>query len=109
MSRYHRHLRIRSKISGTAVRPRLCVFRSLKANYAQLIDDEHRKVLVTVSDLGMKEKAKKVERAMKVGEVLAEKALTMGITTCVFDRAGYQYHGRVKALAEGARKGGLKF
>lgn len=100
--------RVRNKISGTAARPRLSVFRSNKQIYAQVIDDETAKTLVSASSLGMEPMPKK-EQAAKVGEALAQKAIEAGITTVVFDRNGYLYHGRVKELADGARKGGLKF
>ena len=100
--------RVRNKISCTAARPRLSVFRSNKQIYAQVIDDETAKTLVSASSLGMEAMPKK-EQAAKVGEALAQKAIEAGITTVVFDRNGYLYHGRVKELADGARKGGLKF
>lgn len=100
--------RVRNKISGTAARPRLSVFRSNKQIYAQVIDDETAKTLVSASSLGMEAMPKK-EQAAKVGAALAQKAIEAGITTVVFDRNGYLYHGRVKELADGARKGGLKF
>ena len=100
--------RVRNKISGTAARPRLSVFRSNKQIYAQVIDDETAKTLVSASSLGMEAMPKK-EQAAKLGEALAQKAIEAGITTVVFDRNGYLYHGRVKELADGARKGGLKF
>ena len=100
--------RVRNKISGTAARPRLSVFRSNKQIYAQVIDDETAKTLVSASSLGMETMPKK-EQAAKVGEALAQKSIEAGITTVVFDRNGYLYHGRVKELADGARKGGLKF
>ena len=100
--------RVRNKISGTAARPRLSVFRSNKQIYAQVIDDETAKTLVSASSLGMEAMPKK-EQAAKVGEALAQKAIEAGITTVVFDRNGYLYHGRVKELADAARKGGLKF
>jgi large subunit ribosomal protein L18 len=106
--RYKRHLRVRNKISGTAERPRLVVFRSLKHIYAQLVDDTANRTLATVSDLGI-EQGKKGERAAEVGRLIAERAKTAGITRVVFDRAGYRYHGRIKAVADGARKGGLAF
>lgn len=101
--------RIRAKIKGNAEKPRLTVFRSNKFVYAQLIDDEKRNTLVSASTLASKDKGTKVEKAMKIGEKLAEKALAKGIKKAVFDRKGYKYHGRVKAVAEGARKGGLEF
>ncbi|MBR6339324.1 MAG: 50S ribosomal protein L18 [Alloprevotella sp.] len=100
--------RVRNKISGTASRPRLSVFRSNKQIYAQIINDETASTLVSASSLGMEAMPKK-EQAAKVGAVIAEKALAAGIETVVFDRNGYLYHGRVKELADGARKGGLKF
>ncbi|MBP3227900.1 MAG: 50S ribosomal protein L18 [Bacteroidaceae bacterium] len=100
--------RVRNKISGTAARPRLSVFRSNKQIYAQVIDDVAAKTLVSASSLKL-EKLPKTEQAGKVGELVAEKALAAGISEVVFDRNGYLYHGRVKAVAEGARKGGLKF
>lgn len=110
-ARLKRHLRVRSKISGTASRPRLNVFRSAKHIYAQLIDDESRSTLASASTLekdfegctGNKEAAK------KVGMLIAQKAVEKGISEVVFDRGGYLYHGRIKELAEGAREGGLKF
>jgi large subunit ribosomal protein L18 len=106
--RLKRHLRVRTKVSGTPERPRLVVFRSLKHIYAQLVDDTANKTLATVSDLGI-EQGKKAERASEVGKLIAERAKSAGITRVVFDRAGYRYHGRIKAVAEGARKGGLEF
>jgi large subunit ribosomal protein L18 len=110
--KYRRHHRVRVKIFGTAQRPRLSVFRSAKHIYAQLIDDEKRETLVAASDLKLKkmrEKRKKIEKAYEVGKLIAKKALEKKIEKVVFDRGGYKYHGRVKALAEGAREGGLKF
>lgn len=106
--RKRRHNRIRSKISGTAQYPRLSVSRSLTNIYAQLIDDSKGKVLVSSSSLQVK-KVKGIESAKQVGLDIAKKALDKKIKTCVFDRGGYLYHGRVKALAEGAREGGLQF
>ena len=100
--------RVRNKISGTAARPRMSVFRSNKQIYVQVIDDEAGKTLVAASSLGQ-EACPKKEQAFKVGEVVATKALEAGISEVVFDRNGYLYHGRVKEVAEGARKGGLKF
>lgn len=100
--------RVRNKISGTAQRPRMSVFRSNKQIYVQIIDDEAGKTLVAASSLGM-EACPKKEQAAKVGEAVAKKALEAGITTVVFDRNGYLYHGRVKECADGARNGGLKF
>ena len=108
IKRHIRHLRVRSKVSGTAERPRLVVFRSLKHIYAQLVDDTKMRTLMTVSDLNI-EQGKKAERAAEVGKLIAEKAKAAGVTRVVFDRAGFRYHGRIKAVADGARKGGLEF
>ncbi|HPS64644.1 MAG TPA: 50S ribosomal protein L18 [Ignavibacteria bacterium] len=108
-------LKIRKKIKGTPERPRLVVFRSLNNIYAQLIDDTDQKTLITVSSLN-KDTAEKLNavkgktgKSKIVGKILAEKAKTMNVETVIFDRNGYLYHGRVKAVAEGAREGGLKF
>jgi large subunit ribosomal protein L18 len=101
--------RIRGKISGTGERPRMSVFRSNKQIYVQIIDDLSGKTLVSASSLGMTDKVTKKEEATKVGELVAQKAKDAGITTVVFDRNGYLYHGRVKELADAARKGGLNF
>lgn len=106
--RKKRHHRIRGRVRGSAERPRLFVFRSSKHIYAQLIDDGQGRVLVSASDLGSKTKGK-MEAAQTVGRSVAEKAKSAGIEKVVFDRGGYKYHGRVKAVAEGARSGGLKF
>ncbi len=100
--------RIRGKISGTAERPRMSVFRSNKGIYVQLIDDLAGSTLVAASSKGL-EGGTKIEVAAKVGEEIAKKALEKGITTVVFDRNGYLFHGRVKSLADAARNGGLKF
>ena len=105
--RRRRHLRLRKKVSGTAERPRLVVFRSLKHMSAQLVDDVAQRTLMTVTDAGLT--GKKTEKSVEVGKRVAEKAKAAGITKVVFDRAGYQYHGRVKAVADGAREGGLEF
>jgi len=105
-----RHAKIRAKVHGTQDRPRLCVFRSINHIYAQLINDENAKVLLSVSDKDVKSgKKAKLEIAKEVGRVVAEKAIKDKINTVVFDRAGFLFHGRVKALADGAREGGLKF
>ncbi|MBC7382574.1 MAG: 50S ribosomal protein L18 [Bacteroidia bacterium] len=101
--------RIRSRVAGTAQKPRLSVFRSNKYIYAQLIDDLTGKTLVATSSRSISDKATNVEVSALVGKALAEKASTAGISEVVFDRGGYLYHGRVKALADGAREGGLKF
>ena len=100
--------RVRNKISGTAERPRMSVFRSNKQIYVQIINDETGTTLAAASSLGMEAMPKK-EQAAKVGEAIAKKALEAGIETVVFDRNGYLYHGRVKEVADGARNGGLKF
>jgi large subunit ribosomal protein L18 len=107
--RYRRHLRVRKRVAGTTERPRLVVYRSLKHIYAQLVDDDTSRTLLTVSDLATKSEGKKGEKALAVGKALAARAKEAGITRVVFDRAGYRYHGRVKAVAEGAREGGLEF
>ena len=141
--RYRRHQRVRSKIKGVAKLPRLCVFRSSKHIYAQLIDDEKGKTLIAIGDfkskvsmradgspshIGKSQKSKiqsksqklekdektivrsgKIAKAYEIGKALAEKAKEKKIEKVVFDRGGYKYHGRVRALAEGAREGGLKF
>jgi large subunit ribosomal protein L18 len=110
--RYRRHLRVRQKVAGTAERPRLVVFRSLKHTYAQLVNDDLGVTLLGVSDTSegvAVEGAGKVARAKAVGTLLASKAKAAGITSVVFDRAGYRYHGRVQAVADGARASGLEF
>jgi len=114
LKRYRRHRRVRAKIrrGASPETPRLCVFRSSKHIYCQLIDDIKGRVIESASDFELKKADKKETKtsiAFKVGELIAKKALAKKITKVVFDRAGYKYHGRVKALAEGARKGGLKF
>ncbi len=108
--RLKRRRRVRAKVHGTAERPRISVFRSNRGIFAQLIDDESGRTLAAVNwteddlrSLG------RMEQATRVGALLAERAKAAGVETVVFDRGGYQYHGRVKALAEGAREGGLKF
>lgn len=107
--RLRRQRRVRAKVIGRIDRPRLNIFRSLRHITAQLIDDAAGKTLAAVSDREIKTKGTKTEAAQHVGEQIAAKAKALGITTVVFDRAGYKYHGRVKAIAEGARKGGLVF
>jgi len=125
LKRYRRHRRLRAKIKGTAKVPRLCVFRSAKHIYGQLIDDEKGRTLVAASDrkikvlknskkTGKEKEGKvgrmgKIARSYEVGRLLAERALNNKIKKIVFDRGGYKYHGRVKTLAEGAREGGLRF
>jgi len=104
-----RQKRIRTKIKASQDRPRLCVFRSNKFIYAQIIDDEKGQTLVGFSEKELNEKGVKTERAKKLGEKLAKAAIAKKIKTVVFDRGSYAYHGRVKAVAEGAREGGLIF
>ena len=110
--RYRRHLRVRKKVTGTAERPRLVVYRSLKHIYAQLVDDQRGVVLLGVSDQ-LKDLVVsgtgKVARGKAVGQRIAARAKAAGVSKVVFDRAGYRYHGRVQAVAEGAREGGLEF
>jgi large subunit ribosomal protein L18 len=113
-ARLRRHSRVREKVSGTADRPRLCVFRSLNHIYAQVVDDSQGHTLVAASSLDAEIKndskgKNKSGRAELVGSLLAKRAAEKGIGTVSFDRGGLRYHGRVKALAEAARKGGLKF
>lgn len=110
--RYRRHLRVRKKVAGTAARPRLVVYRSNKSIYAQLVDDDRGVTLLGVCDRSegiAVEGNGKVARSLAAGKLLAEKAKAAGVTTVVFDRGGYRYHGRVRAVAEGAREGGLEF
>jgi large subunit ribosomal protein L18 len=108
-------IRVRKKISGTSERPRVAVFRSLNQIYAQVIDDTNSTTLVAASSLSkdiqdqLKVVKSKIEKSKIVGKYLGEKAVEKGITSVVFDRSGYRYHGRVQAVAEGAREGGLKF
>ena len=104
-----RHARVRAKVFGTAEIPRLNVFRSNANIYAQIIDDENGKTLVSASSLELKIAGGNKEAATKVGEEIAKKAVKAGITKVVFDRGGYQYHGRVQALADAAREKGLEF
>lgn len=111
-TRKKRHARVRAKLSGTAMRPRLNVYRSNKNIYAQLIDDENGVTLANASTLDKDfniESAGNVEAAQKVGELIAKRAVEKGVKSVVFDRGGYLYHGRVKALAEAAREHGLEF
>jgi large subunit ribosomal protein L18 len=110
--RYRRHLRVRKKVAGTPERPRLVVFRSIKHISAQLVDDSKGIVLLGVTDRseGIElDGTGKVARSKATGKLLASKAKAQGIAKAVFDRAGYRYHGRVKAVADGAREGGLEF
>ncbi len=114
--RAKRHRRVRKKIRGTAERPRLVVYRSLRNIEGQIVDDDASRTLVGLSTLSPELRSfkpegrnRKVELAREAGRLLARKALEAGVETVVFDRGGYKYHGRVKAFAEGAREGGLKF
>ena len=110
VSRKRRHARVRNKISGTPSCPRLCVYRSNKNIEAQIIDDVNGVTLVSSSSMSLKlENGSNIEAAAAVGKDIAEKALANKLETIVFDRSGYIYHGRVKALAEAAREAGLKF
>ena len=110
-ARLRRHRRVRGKIKGTAERPRLVVFRSNRGITAQLVDDLSGTTLASASWLALKQsfKGDKSEQATEVGKLLATSAKQAGVQSCVFDRGGYLYHGRVKALADGAREGGLQF
>jgi len=116
--RLRRRKKIRAKVSGTDQRPRLCVFRSSKHIYAQLINDEKGKVVVSANDKEIKKTAKEIKKtagkkkteiAKEIGKLIAQKAIEKKVGKVVFDRGGYLYHGRIKAVAEGAREGGLKF
>ena len=114
VARARRHVRVRKNLQGTAVRPRLNVYRSLSAIYAQVIDDQSGRTLVSAStvDHDLRDKVKglkKSEQAKMVGQTVAERAKGKGIQSVVFDRSGYRYIGRIKALADGAREGGLQF
>ena len=108
-SRFRRQLRTRAKINGTSQCPRLNVSKSLNHVFLQLIDDIHGKTLVSLHSKSLKMKGTKTEIAQATGKKLAQQALAQGIKTCIFDRGPAKYHGRVKAAAEGARQGGLKF
>ena len=116
LQRKRRHLRIRNKLRGTAERPRLVVFRSLKNIEGQIVDDDARRTVLGVSTLAPELEGfqpegnnRRVEQSFAAGKLLAERAKAKGIEAVVFDRGGYKYHGRVKAFADGAREGGLKF
>jgi large subunit ribosomal protein L18 len=114
VARLRRHRRVRKTVAGTSERPRLNVFRSLRHIYAQVIDDSKEHTLVSASTIDREVEAQlegltKTEQARVVGKVLAERALNQGIQQVIFDRGGYKYHGRVKALADAAREGGLEF
>ncbi|MFB0526796.1 MAG: 50S ribosomal protein L18 [bacterium] len=112
--RKSRHRRVRKKIFGTKSHPRLCVYRSLRHTYAQIVDDQRGRTIVAASTLSPEvkkkiEKLKKSEAAAVVGELIVERSKTKGIKRVAFDKSGYDYHGRVKSLAEACRRGGLKF
>lgn len=109
LKRTRRKMKIRAKLSGTKERPRLSVFRSNKGMFVQLIDDETGKTLAGVGITEVKAKDKKTNLSFELGKMIAKKAADLKITNVVFDRSGYKYHGRVKALADGAREGGLNF
>jgi large subunit ribosomal protein L18 len=104
-----RHGRVRAKISGTALRPRLSVFRSNRGMFLQLVNDENGQTLVSAKTQEIKTALAKTEKSFELGKLLAEKAKAKNITAVVFDRGCYKYHGRVKAVADGAREGGLQF
>jgi large subunit ribosomal protein L18 len=105
--RERRHNRVRAKVAGTSERPRLVIYRSIKHIYAQIVDDVSQRTLLTVTDQALD--GTKTTKSTAVGKLIAEKAKAAGITQVVFDRGGYRYHGRVKAVADGAREGGLEF
>lgn len=113
-ARHRRHKRLRKKVSGSVERPRLCVYKSLNHIYAQIIDDTKGHTLITASTLDKEMKGESghkgnVAMAKRVGLLIASRAVPLGVRKIVFDRGGYKYHGRMKALAEGAREGGLEF
>ena len=111
-TRKRRHLSIRRRIAGTTERPRLCIKRSNRYIYAMLVDDSRNRVLTGISsqvDAVREKKLKRIEAAKEVGKLIAGKSKELGFKQVVFDRAGYRYHGRVKAVADGAREGGLEF
>ncbi len=108
-NRLQRKRRVRAKISGNAERPRLSVFKSLKGIYAQVIDDISGKTLASAKLSEIKKASNTIDGSLAVGKLIAEKCLALKIETVTFDRSGYQYHGKIKALADGAREGGLKF
>ena|SRR6059036_2631955 len=107
-ARVGRHRRVRKDVTGSAARPRLAVYRSNRHVYAQLVDDEAGRTLAAASDLGLATQGAKTVRAKEVGKLLAERARAAGVERAVFDRGGRLYHGRVQAIAEGAREGGLQ-
>lgn len=107
--RVRRKARIRSKIFGTATRPRISIFRSNRYTYAQLIDDEKQRTIAAASTKELSRTAKRVDMAIELGKLLAERAKKLGVEAALLDRGSYRYHGRVKAVAEGVRSGGIKF
>jgi large subunit ribosomal protein L18 len=109
VNRLKRHRRVRVRLSGTAERPRLAVYRSLNHLYAQLIDDMGGRTLASASTVALKAKGNSMDEAAKVGKAIAEQAKSAGLTKVVFDRGGFLYHGRIKALADAAREAGLEF
>ena len=116
LQRRRRHFRVRNKVEGTAERPRLAVYRSLKNIEGQLVDDDARRTLLGLStlspelrDFKAEGQNRRIEAAFAAGKLLGEKAKAQGVTTVVFDRGGFRYHGRIKAFADGAREGGLEF
>jgi large subunit ribosomal protein L18 len=109
VNRLKRHRRVRIHVAGTAERPRLSVFRSLNHLYAQVIDDADGRTLAAASTVGLKTKGHGMEEAASVGKAIAEKAKSAGVQQVVFDRGGFLYHGRIKALADAAREAGLEF
>jgi len=109
INRLRRHRRVRVRLAGTAERPRLAVFRSLNHLYVQVIDDMAGRTLASVSTVGQKGDVKSMEKATNVGKAIAEKAKAAGVSQVVFDRGGFLYHGRIKALADAAREAGLEF
>jgi len=108
-NKIRRKKRVRAKISGTKLIPRLSVFRSNKSMYVQIINDKDGKTIISAHSNEIKKKSKKTEISFELGKIIAKKALEKNIEKIIFDRSSYKYHGRVKALAEGAREGGLKF
>lgn len=109
VNRLKKKIRIRKTVKGSSERPRLCVFRSSKHIYAQIINDDTQKTILTVSSLGLETDASGKDTAHKVGKLVAESSIKMGIKSVVFDRNGFIYHGRIKSLADGAREAGLSF
>ena len=109
VNRLKKKIRIRKTVKGSSERPRLCVFRSAKHIYAQIINDDAQKTILTISSLGLESDSSGKDTAHKVGKLVAESSIKMGIKSVVFDRNGFIYHGRIKSLADGAREAGLSF